>query len=393
MADWNIEKINEFVEINGEGDKLISNLYKNAHAKLTFLCHICNREFDMVWSSYRKGHRHSVCSWRRGNESRKYKFEDVKQYIESFGYLLLSEKYEYAESKMAMICPGNHHIEMTYSSFLEGHRCYKCFHIRLEDKRRFDLNYVRKYIEDNGNGDILNSNEYKNAFTKIIVKCFSCKENYFSSIAKFSCGYRCPKCAPKKWRKTQLENQFLKGNTFAEKRPELLDEWDWEKNVEDPCRIAPCSKIKVFWICKKCNRPFLSAVNNRSSNNGTSCPFCNESKMEKNVSKILLGNKILFTPQKKFTDCRNKRQLPFDFFLDDFNIIIETHGIQHYENVEVFGGEEGFKIRKENDLIKEKYCKDNNIIMIIIPYWEKKNILQILTQELNIKRKEENLIG
>ena len=38
--------------------------------------------------------------------------------------------------------------------------------------------------------------------------------------------------------------------------------------------------------------------------------------------------------------------------------------------------------RKYLDDIKTKYCKDNNIELIRIPYWEKDNIEEILNHKL-----------
>ena len=37
---------------------------------------------------------------------------------------------------------------------------------------------------------------------------------------------------------------------------------------------------------------------------------------------------------------------------------------------------------KRNDNIKTEYCKNNNIKLIRIPYWEFDNIEQIICQEL-----------
>ena len=41
--------------------------------------------------------------------------------------------------------------------------------------------------------------------------------------------------------------------------------------------------------------------------------------------------------------------------------------------------------RKHIDTIKTKYCEDNNIKLIRIPYWEFDNIENILIKELNLK--------
>jgi hypothetical protein len=42
-------------------------------------------------------------------------------------------------------------------------------------------------------------------------------------------------------------------------------------------------------------------------------------------------------------------------------------------SVKLFGGEEGFKKRKKNDDIKNKYCKENRIPLLRISYFEDVN--------------------
>jgi hypothetical protein len=55
---------------------------------------------------------------------------------------------------------------------------------------------------------------------------------------------------------------------------------------------------------------------------------------------------------------------------NEFLGLIEYNGIQHYEIIEFFGGEDGFRKSQQRDTIKMKYCKDNNIPLLIIPYTE-----------------------
>ncbi len=47
---------------------------------------------------------------------------------------------------------------------------------------------------------------------------------------------------------------------------------------------------------------------------------------------------------------------------------VEYQGQQHYEPIEYFGGEKAFERQKERDLEKKKFCEENNIELIIIPY-------------------------
>lgn len=63
----------------------------------------------------------------------------------------------------------------------------------------------------------------------------------------------------------------------------------------------------------------------------------------------------------------------FDFIImKENNIIalIEYDGEQHYRPVEYFGGENKFKIQQIRDERKDIYCKENNILLIRIPYYD-----------------------
>jgi hypothetical protein len=107
--------------------------------------------------------------------------------------------------------------------------------------------------------------------------------------------------------------------------------------------------------------------------NGSGCPICKESKGEREIRKYLTVNQIKYIRQHKFIDCRDIRPLPFDFYLPDNNICIEYHGIQHYEPVKYFGGDERFIIQQKRDNIKKEYCQNNNIRLIIIKFNEEFN--------------------
>ena len=67
---------------------------------------------------------------------------------------------------------------------------------------------------------------------------------------------------------------------------------------------------------------------------------------------------------------KNLPRYKFDFYLPNLNTIIEFDGIQHFEPVKRFGGVKMFEKIKIRDLIKDKYCLDNNIKLIRISYKE-----------------------
>ena len=54
--------------------------------------------------------------------------------------------------------------------------------------------------------------------------------------------------------------------------PELMEEWDWEKNGRtDPAKLAPSSGRKVWWT-GKCGHSWQAPPSNRVY--GSSCPYC-----------------------------------------------------------------------------------------------------------------------
>lgn len=77
----------------------------------------------------------------------------------------------------------------------------------------------------------------------------------------------------------------------------------------------------------------------------------------------------------------------FDFYLPEYNLFIEYDGEHHFKPVN-FGGmsdedaEYNFILTQKRDKIKNKYCKDNNIHLLRIPYWENKNIETIISNHL-----------
>ena len=58
---------------------------------------------------------------------RKYTIEEVESCIQKFGYLLVSEKYNGANSKIKLECPKSHLWETTFARFKNsGRRCREC---------------------------------------------------------------------------------------------------------------------------------------------------------------------------------------------------------------------------------------------------------------------------
>lgn len=83
-------------------------------------------------------------------------------------------------------------------------------------------------------------------------------------------GHGCPHCTGR---------TTFGGNTVADKFPQLLKEWDYEKNKNtDPKNICPGSDTKVWWLCLKENHSFETKISNRTLGE-TGCPICKNKKV------------------------------------------------------------------------------------------------------------------
>jgi len=94
----------------------------------------------------------------------KLKYNQVKDYIENKGYILLSKEYKNNSTKLEICCPKGHNFKMIFNSFQNGRRCPICF-----GKTKKTIDEVREYIESY-NYKLL-SKEYKNNCTKLSLQC------------------------------------------------------------------------------------------------------------------------------------------------------------------------------------------------------------------------------
>ena len=91
-------------------------------------------------------------------------------------------------------------------------------------------------------------------------------------------GRGCPYCSGRR---------ILSGeNDFASARPDLVQEWHFEKNGHIfPDQIAPKSNTKVWWACsKESTHEWLASPAKRSIGRG--CPFCARKKFQRGVNDI-----------------------------------------------------------------------------------------------------------
>lgn len=146
-------------------------------------------------------------------------------------------------------------------------------------------------------------------------------------------GHSCPYCTGRK---------ILKGfNDLATLFPEIIKEWDYEKNNDlKPNKMPAHSSKKVHWICKEGHR-WIASISSRTKKNGTYCPYCSRGT---SLPEFAIE---YYLKQLNRNVIHGYRKLGFelDLFLPDLNIGIEYDGYVWHKN------------RVQKDLEKNKKCQ------------------------------------
>ena len=142
------------------------------------------------------------------------------------------------------------------------------------------------------------------------------------------------------------------------------------------------------WLCQcDCGNQCEIDMGNLRQGFSQSCG-CTQSKQEENIIKLLTSAGINFKYQYSFANLPNKK---FDFFIED-TYVIEFDGSQHFNFTNSgWDTEEKYIKTHQSDLLKNKYCFDNNIPIIRIPYSENYNLndLKLETSHFLLTRENE----
>lgn len=292
--------------------------------------------------------------------------------------------YIHSRKKVKIFCKKcNKYFEQEAGLHIGGHGCQKCWRPgawkKTGNKARMSQNdFINKARTIYGNRYDYSKVIYTGNKNNVTIIC-SVHGEFESNAGNFIHGHDCYKCSMTEngnhknevARKSFLERaRKIHGNRY-----EYLSEYK-----------SAFEKIKMR--CTECGRIFHQTPSNHLHVNGYGCKLCKTSKGEAAIEKFLIKNNISFIREATFNNCRGISQvIPFDFYLPKYNTCIEYDGIQHFK-ITGFGSsspEKVFKNLKFTDAIKNKYCRDEEIQLIRIPYTDFDNIEKIITDKLKIK--------
>jgi len=162
-------------------------------------------------------------------------------------------------------CDKGHSWEDTVNHRNAGRNCPYCSNHRILAGFN-DLATTHPLIAndwDKDKNELTAKDVVAGSHKKVWWKC-SRGHEYEATIKDRTNGANCPYC---------VNRRILSGfNDFATKKPELMKEWNYEKNIDvDPTLIFPNTHKKVWWRCKH-GHEWMAYVNNRT--NGSGCPIC-----------------------------------------------------------------------------------------------------------------------
>ena len=275
-------------------------------------------------------------------------------------------------------CEHDAHLT-TPHNYKIGRRCPKCSGHCPEQAKKDFLNMIKE------NGHTLLS-EYVNDGTNVLVD-FGCghppnkiKPNNYKN------GKRCPYCSIEKIsmnKKEKSKSEFI--NLINKNGHKLLSEYTGNHN-----------KVLIKFDCEH-EAHWITPSNYK---NGKGCPYC-KNKGEATLYKLLIDMGYEVKSQHKYEDLRDKYQLKYDFYLPQYNLLIELDGDHHRKVLPYYNNDMTQKERdmaeldaflKLNDRqckdkLKDDYAKVNNIPLLRIPYHNNKRDLvkwkQLVLDKIN----------
>lgn len=344
---------NPTVEVVGE--------YVDAKTKIKHHCLLHDIYWDVLPFNALAGKGCKECMKEKNrNKFVKSHEEYMHQVAEINPYIVVLEKYIDCHTPILHLCTLHNIKWMAYpSNILKGQGCVECGKDKIYEKsRKKHEDYVAQLALKNPTIEVIET--YINSQTPILHHCLIHDVYWKLQPNNALRGDGCEICHKERIgiSNARTHEQYVKELENINPDIEIIGQYI---NARTPV-LHRCRIDGFVWLAMPCNILF-----------GCGCSQCKESSGERQIRQWLNKNGIQYKYQKSFKNCRDILPLPFDFYLNDYQIAIEYQGEQHYRPIECFGGEMKFKLQQKHDNIKREYCKNNNIKLLEIPYFKNVN--------------------
>lgn len=257
---YTIEEIKEFVN-NNSNCELLSKEYINNRLPLMFKCGCGRNTFETSFTKFKDRNKRQCnqCSEEQNTYHPLHKYEEIKNYFESFNYKLVLTIYKGQNEYLDVICPEGHSDRIPFKQFKLGQRCKTC-----SGYKRWNIEGIKHYVEvESGSGYKLLSTYY-NPKEKISVQC-TLGHIYDVEFMNFKIGNRCSECSGvKKYTylevKDYMENigYILISEKYSNNSEHLIVECD--KGHQYPATFAGLLNGKRCKTCAGLNKKTIREV-------------------------------------------------------------------------------------------------------------------------------------
>jgi hypothetical protein len=310
---------------------------------------------------------HMVSGYKLNAQSKKLGKEGfIEKARKIFGDKYNYDKVDYvdAHTRVTITCPTHGDFIIQPYVHLQNHGCKWCGVEKRSDAARTGTDkFIKQAKEVHGDQYDYSKVIYTNRHNPVTIICP--KHGEFPQAPGNHIGSKqgCPKCGIEKNAEKSRKSQ----DEFIKQAKELHK---GKYSYDDVVYINALTPVQI--TCPTHGNFPQEPNSHLRPPSGQGCPRCRDSKGELFISEILESLEIDFVPQKEFDDCTNQirgrycRKLKFDFFLPELNTIIEFDGAGHFQPIRASVKTIDGQIKR--DKIKNKYCNDNNIKLIRIPY-------------------------
>jgi phage FluMu protein Com len=319
-------------------------IIEESKKKIVFLCEN-HGQIEQRFDVHIKNLKCPKCKTLNNNKyTKEYINSLITIYKKPYKYFLNKDIYN-VQDKISIECKEHGIFEQRlHNHFTIGDGCNKC---SIENRTTI-TDKLNKWLLNN-NISIIKYNGYK---SKSIIKCNN--KHIFSSTIDNLKKHGCPICNENN--RLMSEREIFIENSKKYWSVELIK---FEYNT-----LVYKGKRKLFTMNSEVG-PISQLPDNHLKGY-----LPKKSTGESIIENILNKYSIFYEREKTFDGCINKKKLRFDFYIPSKNLCIEYNGVQHYQKVDRFGGEEKFNYQKYNDSIKVNFCEKNNINLLIISYRE-----------------------
>jgi len=276
----------------------------------------CGHEWEAVIRSRAAGAGCPYCSHNRvlaGFNDLDYLFPKVAQEWSTANLPLLPwQVTAYANTKVWWVCEKGHEWKALISTRSYGSQCPYCSGIKVltgyNDLATTHPQFVKEW--SSRNGSLLPDSVNQRSTENVWWHCDACGNEYRAVIKSRVQGVGCPVCA---------ERSVMAGyNDLTTTDPELLLEWDYEKNVDVQPFAVSRNSMRPVWWGGRCGHRWKDKIYNRTVEN-KGCIIC-EKEHQRNLPKQLILRYAVQMGMKVIFDDMDTTGILLDAFVPELKI-------------------------------------------------------------------------